>query len=262
MKNAINGARILVTRPEHQAENLCRLIEEQGGVAICFPTLQIVGIDEPSAGLSSATNLLTTLSNYHWLIFTSANAVNFALKANGGKIAEFTASRVAAIGQATAKQLESAGLTVDLIPESGFDSEALLAMPQLQNALGKRFLIVRGQSGREELATKLRERGAKVDYWEVYKRIMPDSDASFVRRLLDENKLSAILITSMESLRNLIAMLGENYKNKLLSVPLIVVSERIKRMAGTELGFKRINVANGPSDEAMLNKAIVVLNGE
>ncbi|MCI0750193.1 MAG: hydroxymethylbilane synthase, partial [Nevskiales bacterium] len=31
------GVRVLVTRPAHQSENLCRLIEAEGGTAICLP---------------------------------------------------------------------------------------------------------------------------------------------------------------------------------------------------------------------------------
>ncbi len=265
MINAFNGAHILVTRPEHQAENLCWLIERHGGIAIRFPTIKIVGIDVVSDNLSAGsqhpTHPLTRLSDYHWLIFTSVNAVNFALQAIGGKIAQFTAARRAAIGQATAKQLESCGLTADLTPVSGFDSEALLAMPELQNVRGKQILIVRGQDGREELAATLKQRGAQVEYWEVYRRIMPDIDCSDMKRLLDDNKINAILITSTESLQNLVVMLGEADKCRLVKLPLIVVSDRILRFA-EGLGFKRISTADGPSDEAMLNKAIAVLNGE
>ncbi|WP_411726334.1 uroporphyrinogen-III synthase [Methyloglobulus sp.] len=262
MNNALNGAHVLVTRPVHQAENLCRIIEQQGGIAVRFPTLQIVGLDNisdsQSDNLSAATNPLIQLSKYRWLIFTSANAVNFALKANGGKIARFQVTQIAAIGQATAKELELAGLQATIIPEQGYDSESLLAMPQLQHVNGQGILIVRGQGGREELANVLRSRGANVEYWEVYKRVIPDYDSFQVISLLGQDKLDVVIITSCEALQNLLAMLGTNYKKRLAMVPLVVISERIRQLAG-DMGFMRIAVTECPSDLAILDAAIAVI---
>jgi uroporphyrinogen-III synthase len=259
VNNALKGAHILVTRPIHQAEHLSSMIEQQGGVAIRFPTLQIVGLDSQSDELSAATNTLPQLSNFRWLIFTSANAVNFALKANGGKIAQLKTTRIAAIGKATARELESAGLEVGLIPDNGYDSESLLAMPQMQQVNGQALLIVRGQGGREELANVLRSRGANVDYWEVYKRCMPDFNSSEVLGLIERCKLDAIIITSCEALQNLLAILGENYKKTLTMIPLVVISDRIKQLA-VEMGFTRITVTESPSDPAILNTVCALIN--
>ncbi|ESS72622.1 uroporphyrinogen III synthase HEM4 [Methyloglobulus morosus KoM1] len=259
MSNALKGLHVLVTRPAHQAENLCQLIEQQGGVAVRFPTLEIVGMESHSGNLPDnlalATKYLSELSNCQWLIFTSANAVNFALKANGGKIAELKAAQLAAIGQATAKALELVGLKVDLIPATGCDSEALLAMPQLQQVDGQDILIVRGQGGRDELANVLRSRGANVGYWEVYRRVMPDIDITEVIGLLEKVLLDVIIVTSFEALRNLLAMLGANYKKKLAMLPLVVISERIGKLAA-ELGFTQIAVTESPKDQAILDTVI------
>ncbi len=256
MNNALKGAHILVTRPEHQAANLSQLIEQQGGVAARFPTLKIIAVDESG----TATKALSKLSKFQWLIFTSANAVNFALKANDGKIEQFRAAQIAAIGQATAKELKSAGLQVSLLPEQGYDSEALLAVPQMQQVQGQAILIIRGQGGRENLADGLRSRGANVDYWEVYQRVIPDIDSSVVMGLLDRDKLDMVIITSGEALQNLIVMLGKKYQQRLAVIPLVVVSERIGKIAA-ELGFKRIAVTERPSDTAILATAIAIING-
>lgn len=267
MKPALHGAHILVTRPAHQADKLCRLIEQSGGVPVSFPTLEIVGLDSEFTGSDSAQNSgpsqLPRLTDYQWLIFTSANAVNFAMKANGGKIAEFTQVQIAAIGKATQNALNAAGIPVALTPGRGMDSESLLAEPLMQavNVIGAKILIVKGQGGRDELAKVLHERGCRVDFWEVYKRVMPDTDCSGLKRLLDRDKLDAIVITSSESLRNLVSMAGENDNNNLVKIPLIVISNRIKQFAA-ELGFARIKVAESPADEAILEAAIAEYNGE
>jgi uroporphyrinogen-III synthase len=265
LNKVLTGAHILVTRPEHQANNLSLLIEQQGGIAVRFPTLEIVGRD-------NAEHVRTALENpdkYHWVIFISANAVNFALKANGGKIARTKSSlaphlqkgRFAAVGKSTAQAMKMAGLSVDLVPEKNYNSEALLAMPELQQVQKQNILIVRGEGGHEQLATTLRSRGAEVSYLEVYKRIVPRIDSSHLVKLLEQKKIDVITVTSAEALQNLCLML-DNKNNKLLSlIPLVVVSDRIRCIAA-DMGFNRIAVTDSPTDTAILETVITCVTGE
>jgi len=256
LSKVLNGACVLVTRPEHQAENLSRLIEQRGGIAVRFPTLEIVSRDD-----DRIKSTLANLDGFRWVVFISANAVNFALKANSGKIPRTKSVRFAAVGQATAQAMKMAGLPVDLVPEYGYNSEALLEMPQLQQVEGQNCLIVRGEGGREQLATTLRSRGAEVDYLEVYKRIIPRMDSSPVVELLAQHRLDVITVTSAEALQNLSLMLGEK-NNKLLSlIPLVVVSDRIRCLAA-DMGFNRITVTDSPIDTAILETVITCVTGE
>lgn len=255
MTQLLNGKRILVTRPQQQALNLVQLIEQHGGQACGFPTLEIVPI------VNTAVNeQLENLKSYQWLIFISANAVNFAVAAINGKIGHLTQAKLAAVGKATAKALQEAGLTVDLVPETGFNSEALLEMPALEKVQKQRILIVRGVGGRETLAEQLKKRGAIVDYWEVYRRQRPEIDAMPVLKLLKRQQIDWLTITSSEALQNLITML-DMHKSLLFNVPLVVISERIKQIAES-IGFKKIVVSSSPDDAAILNTMIMLINGE
>jgi len=255
--NLLNGARILVTRPANQAGNLSRLIEERGGVAIRFPTMDIVALDDSCAIQST----LAHLDRYQWVVFVSANAVTMhSYYSDDGKIKKFKSMRIAAIGKATAQALAQAGLPVDLVPESGYNSEALLAMPQMQQMQGQGCLIVRGEGGREELATALRSRGAYVEYLDVYKRIIPSIDNSQVSLLLAQDTLDVITVTSGEALQNLLIMLEEKHHQQLFKVPLVVVSNRIRQIAA-DMGFKRIAVTNSPSDVAILETVTMCVTG-
>lgn len=258
MIKLLNGSHVLVTRPAHQAENLCHLITEQRGVAIRFPTLAIVAVDNAGA----IQNTLAHLDKYQWLVFISANAVRMhSYYVDDGRIKKSGAVQIAAIGRVTAQALALAGLPVDLVPENGYDSEALLAMPQMQQMDGQHCLIVRGEGGRDELATTLRNRGAYVDYLDVYKRIIPGIDRSEVSLLLAKNNLDVITITSGEALQNLLIMLEEKHHQRLLAIPLVVVSNRIRQIAA-DMGFKRIAVTNSPSDEAILETVTMCVTGE
>jgi uroporphyrinogen-III synthase len=246
-----------VTRPAHQAENLNRLIEERDGVAVRFPTLAIVALDDTCA----IQNTRAHLDRYQWLVFISANAVTMhSYYSDGDKMERFKSVRIAAIGKATAQALALAGLPVDLVPENGYNSEALLAMPQMQQMQGQSCLIVRGEGGREELATTLRSRGATVEYLDLYKRIIPGIDSSQVSLLLAQDKLDVITITSGAALQNLLIMLEEKHHHRLFEVPLVVVSNRIRQIAA-DMGFKRIAVTNSPSDVAILETVTMCVTG-
>lgn len=251
----LNGARILVTRPEHQANKLSQLITEHGGESVRFPALAIVE-HEDSIGIQQK---LANLDKFQWLVFISANAVNFAVKANGGKIRQLSTQRIAAIGSSTAQALQAVGLSVDVMPESSYTSEALLATEQMQHIDGQCFLIVRGMGGREELAEALRSRGAEVDYLEVYKRIIPHMDNSHLLALLATNTLAVVTATSVEVLQNLLVMVGIGARQQLLKIPLVVVSERIRCVA-VGLGFERIAVTEYPSDTAILETVATLCN--
>jgi uroporphyrinogen-III synthase len=116
MGESLKGVRVLVTRPAHQAENLCRLIEAEGGTAVRLPLLTI----EPGAHATEARRQLSAPRDL-W-IFTSANAVRHALPWIGGA----WPPRLAAIGPATAAALAAAGQDA-APPLAGASSEALLA---------------------------------------------------------------------------------------------------------------------------------------
>ena len=254
---SLQDVTVLVTRPVHQAENLSQLIENAGGKVVRFPTLEIARLSDLEANQIASVNL----ADYDWLIFISANAVTMhGYYSDSDRIKKFKSLRIAAMGKATAEVLIAAGYVVDLVAENGSTTESLLAMPALDNVNRQRFLIIRGQGGREELANGLRLRGASVDYLDVYKRIIPTIDCSGLVRLLKQRMLDIITITSVEALQNLLIMLDESCKQHLLEVPLVVVSHRI-RIIAAEIGFKRIAVAKSPSDLAILDTVIMSVKG-
>jgi uroporphyrinogen-III synthase len=239
----LGGKGVLVTRPAGQAAGLCRLVAEAGGRAICFPTIAI----QPPRNPDAARRLFG--ESWDLMIFISQNAVECALSLLAERRLP-AGPRLAAIGRATAQALARAGRGPDLVPPHRFDSECLLAMPELTELTGKRVLIVRGEGGRALLGDTLRQRGATLAYAEVYRRALPDGDsAHLVGRWRREVHL--VTVTSDEILLNLCELVGEQGRELLLATPLVVVSERTAQTAGL-LGFTRIEVAENAADEAML----------
>ncbi len=239
------GRGVLVTRPAHQADGLCELIADAGGRPIRFPTLEITGPADP-AGVRKQ---LAHAGDYTLLIFISANAVDYAFDLLPDDLP--IDQQIAAVGTATAAALAERGLDATLVPAERFDSESLLALPPLQDMRGQRVLIIRGNGGRELLADTLRQRGATVDYAEVYRRHRPARSATNLiagwSRLVD-----VVTVTSREIFDNLLAMLGEEGLPLLQDTPLVVVSKRLAEHAAQH-GCRDIHPAAGANDAALLD---------
>ena len=214
---------IVITRPKHQANQLRLKLEAAGANIILFPLLEIVRPDN----IAVAQQQLAQIEQYELAIFTSANAVNYSLKwLNKNSLKSL---KVAAIGKKTASLLKDNGIHVDHFPSQYFNSEALLAMPEIQSyKKNHSAVIIRGQNGRGFLKQELEKQGVKVDYIDVYKRIFPQQDISLLSQQYHKNQLDMILITSASSLQSLFKFLPDN--EWLNNTRLLVGSERIKAL--------------------------------
>lgn len=251
---------VIVTRPAQQAEALCNLLQQQNIQSILLPLLEIKPLMPTKEQIS---HIESASAKVDWLIFISVNAVTYAFKALGAKLEQLCrTSRLAAIGQATANALLSYGFQVDTLPNQGFNSEALLMMPEFQNIKGQQVICIRGQGGRELLAETLRARGAIVDYLEVYQRIPADLQPEVIKKLIENNNVDYITISSGEILASLADKLNtEQLRSRVLEIPLIVISERLLQQAKS-LGFKHIALSENPSDSAVVKKIISLVSGE
>jgi uroporphyrinogen-III synthase len=243
MTQPLAGVHIAVTRPPEQATKLNAAIAQAGGSVISFPLLDIASLPD----LSAFHAAITPLHLFDWAIFISSNAVQYGMPLL--QQASLPASlKFAAIGPTTASALGSFGVAEVLKPADRFDSESLLALPELQQMQGQRVLIVRGVGGREVLADTLKQRGAEVVFGECYRRINPQKNADVLAHAHAGNQLQAIIITSSEALRFLLDVAGES--DWLKAVPLFVNHDRIAEQAQS-LGLTLIS-AGQPGDEAML----------
>ena len=241
------GLTVLVTRPADQAEGLCALIEAAGGRVWRWPLLEIapVGDDAPAA------ELLNRADYWDWLIFVSANAVRSARSLGGWTRRRSVRTRIAAVGEATARELAETGIRVDLIPKPQFNSESLLAAPELAEVAGRRILIVRGVGGRELLSVTLAERGAATAYAEVYERRRSKADAAALIDTWRGGGIDVAMATSGEALDHLMALLGEAGPEIAERTSLAVIGSRVGQLA-RQRGWHRVIAAEQASDAGMV----------
>lgn len=162
----MNPHHVLVTRPDGQQQALVALLEQDGFQVSHLPALVI----EPLPLSTEAQDCLAHLDRYHVVVLISRNAADIALSLLRPHWANWPAGvHWLAVGEATAQALQAVGLTAER-PAEGFNSEALLAMPLLQDLAGRRVLLLRGEGGREVLAPAIRARAEALDEIALYRR--------------------------------------------------------------------------------------------
>ena len=228
------GKGIVVTRPRRQAAHLAELIRAAGGRVILFPVIEIADIDD----MQPIIGLIDRLEEFDRAIFISPNAVYKAMTLITARRSIPRHLTFAAVGQATVRELGNFGVTTVTAP-ARFDSEALLEMPEMKDAPGKRMVIFRGVGGRELLGETLAARGAIVEYAECYRRMLPRADPGPLRAAWEGNELHAIVVTSSEGLRNLYELIGTRGRPWLQKTPLFVPHARIAD-AARELAFATV----------------------
>ena len=209
---------------------------------------------------SRLTDIFARIDSYQCLIFVSQNAVALTYQHYLDKMSLPTGHVVIAIGKSTAAALHQQGVEDVVHAGSTADSEALLALPELQSSAIARseILLVRGQGGRDVLVNALNQRGARVEIAEVYMRKPPQYDTNVLDRLWQLAAPDAIIVTSNEGIAHLLGLTPAEHRKKLLHTPLVVMSERNTDFA-REHGFKADIVVTDEQNDAGLYAATTEL---
>ncbi len=244
----LDGRRVVVTRPEAQAVKLCGEIASRGGEPVCFPILAISPVEDDTE-LRVAVD---TLEQFDLAFFVSPNAVQHALAFILARRTWPDGVIVATVGKGSERVLRGFGFERVVAPESGFDSESVLALPEFSAGAiaGRHVVIFRGDGGRNLLGETLVERGARVTYVTCYRRHCPDTDPGPLLEMAGRGELDAITLTSSEGVHNLVKMVGCDGMRALGKVPVFAPHPRIARFA-REAGFGEV-VETAPGDDGLL----------
>ena len=243
---ALSNLRVLVTRPQHQAQSFITDIEYLGGQAFHLPTIEIV-----------YSNRVPDLTDSDLIIFTSINSVVGAKMQNMALDKKvFNNTLVAAIGTATARALREAGLKNVLSPVQNGNSETLLKILQPHVVADMNVTIVRGDSGRNTLRDRLNDLGANVRYAQTYERKLPDTRGKSEKPgdLWRQANPHIVSISSDLGLANLITLLPARDHLQLLSKPLVVNSARCMKKARAAGFREKIVVADPPGNCGQLKQ--------
>ena len=219
---------ILNTRPAHQQDELKLLLESEGAEVIAFPAIEIAKCETTDFH----RGLIDNISRYDIALFVSRNAVDGAMRyLEPDKLP--AGLKLGVIGEGTYRALldQVDDLDVRLIRGHPYNSEGLLAASALQQVSGKNILIFRGQQGRNLLGDELRARGATVSYCEVYRRKIPGYDMNSFAQLTANRFPTLAVFTSNEGMHNILNLSSGSARRKLLDIPWLLISERMRESA-------------------------------
>lgn len=244
------GRHVVVTRPSGQAAHLATRLLELGAEPVLFPVLEIRDVED----IRPLLDVAIRLDQFDLAVFVSPNAIDKALGIILPRRTWPAGLQAAAVGKISEQALARQGIVNVISPPSRFDSEALLELPELVAASGKRVVIFRGDGGRDVLGETLVARGAQVEYVTCYRRLRPQRDAAPLLQLWEAGKLDAVTLTSSEGLRNFFDMIGHLGQAWLKKTPLFVSHARIAAQA-QRLGLHQ-TIAAAPGDEGLIEALV------
>lgn len=206
-KRPLLGKKIMVTRTREQASDLVSRLEELGVDCIEFATISLA----PPDSWKAVDSAVDDLGNFDWLLFTSINAIQFFFKRLFERQLDarvLAGIKVAAVGTATAAELQKYGLRADLLPTKEFTGEGLAAT-LIEQGLGReRFLLPRALKANEALPEILQQAGATMTIVPVYQNIRPKGREESLRQELVEESVEMVTFTSSSTFTNFIHMLN------------------------------------------------------
>lgn len=190
---ALAGQRVMVTRARKQAGTLAGQLRALGATVVELPVIDFVPLPFE----------LPAWGDYEWVIFTSANGVQYFFD----RMPAVAGPRICAIGPATAEALRERGLEPDMIPAE-YIAESVVAALRGNALAGQRVLLPRAMVARDVIPDELRALGAHVDVVATYETVVPADLADLARVALADPKPDWITLTSSSTVKHLLAAVG------------------------------------------------------
>lgn len=199
--------RVIVTRPEAQAQAWVDSLRERGFECAALPLIRIDAAPDAQA----LHRAWATLAQRALVVFVSPNAAQAFFAHRPAALEWPAAVRAGAVGPGTSAVLRAERVAEACIVEPDaqalqFDSEALWERLAAHDWHECDVLIVRGDGGRDWLANTLRDAGARVQWLTAYRRMTPLPDTTQQRLLADalrEPQAHVWLFSSSEAIANL-----------------------------------------------------------
>ena len=160
------------------------------------------------------------------IIFQSKNAINYSLEVHE-QIKNNNKIKIYCLGKYSARKIKETFFLEALYPQKNYSSEKLLECIIENTPIKSKFLIIKGQDGRNYLEDKIKGKNHEVLVADVYKR--EPENLNSLKDLIKRNMNNYFIISSKTALENLVSKLklikGKN-KN-ILVVPNIRLIEGI-----------------------------------
>jgi uroporphyrinogen-III synthase len=202
---SLSGKTIVVTRDASQAKPFVNLLKEKNADVLLFPTIKLTDTDDSEV----IQKVATRISDFDWIVFTSAIAIRFFMKyVNGDDLKNL---KIACVGKKTAAELSIHNLTADLIP-SKFTLENLLHEMKKLDLKDKKICIPCSSLSNNDLKAGFENGGAIVEQIVVYKNEpFIDQDKTELIEKIVNKKIDCITFFSPSAVYSFILLTGTKY---------------------------------------------------
>jgi uroporphyrinogen III methyltransferase/synthase len=201
------GKTILVTRSATQSGQFTARLQREGATIIEMPTLEIV----PPSSWQELDGAIARLSEFDWLILTSANAVEFFFDRLAAQIQDIRALaglKIAVVGEKTAAVLQKRGLKPDFIPPAYVADSLVAHFPD--PLAGANILFPRVESGGRDILVKdLSSQGAVVTEVAAYQSRCPDAIAPDALAALQTQAIDVVTFASSKTVKHFCQLLQQ-----------------------------------------------------
>lgn len=198
----LSGQRIVVTRAREQAGEFSRRLADLGADVLELPTLRI----EPPSERNGMIEALTSLGEYDWVVFTSANGVTAffeGLLAAYEDIRCLGQIRIAAVGSSTAARIREFRVRVDAVPSEFVGKAVAEAIDAADGVENRKILLARAEVANPDLCRDLEARGAIVDDVSFYRTVAETASHPAEARRLTEEGADWLTFTSSSTVTHL-----------------------------------------------------------
>jgi uroporphyrinogen-III synthase len=194
--------RVAITRQRERSAETEEIVRKRGWDPVIVPSIEIVPISiDPSI----------LLSDFDWLVVTSASAVDILWKRFGDALKQIN---IAVVGPKTGSAFEKKGVLPKVVASESVGEG--LARELIGRVTGKKLLLARATRARKELLLMLNEK-ASVTEIAIYDTV-PPTDKSGMKRfkeMLALGEIDVILFTSSLAAEILLDFIGEAGRKRL-----------------------------------------------
>ena len=206
MGKSLENKIVLLTQEKKKSIEEISSLQEKGANVILFPTIKIV----PTNNDKEVVKIIKEVSNLHYIIFPSANAVEMFKRIifrSHIKII-YKNLRVVAVGNKTKSACEEAGIPVNIVPEK-FSAKGIAEELAKFKIREKNIFIPGSAISRDELQVLLKSQGANVLFVPVYDVIIPPkADLKESLKLLKNVHPDLFIFTSPSTFFNFVKIMN------------------------------------------------------
>ncbi|MBO8203680.1 uroporphyrinogen-III synthase [Prochlorococcus marinus] len=201
---------IIITRSKEGILDIKKIFTKKGANIYDFPAISIGDPDD----LNPLDEALNQINDFHWIIFSSSNGIKFVDK----RLRYFNSSlkvcskktKIAVVGEKTAKTLEDLGIKADFIPPE-YVAESLIDNFPI-SGYGLRVFLPRVQTGgRDLIADEFRKAGSRVLEVAAYETRCPESIPEKTINVISNRKVDAFIFSSGKTVSNSAFLLEKEF---------------------------------------------------